>query len=428
MSFKFKPGFLLGAATSATQIEGGDLGHNWNDWYRQGRIKDGSDPARADDHYNRWREDADLMVDLGLQVYRFGIEWARICPAPDRVDEAAIAHYREEMIYLREKGVKLLLTLHHFTNPMWFEEKGGFLQKENLQYFLDFTELVVRSFGDLVAEYITINEPNVYATCSYFLGDWPPGERSFRKALTVMANLSYCHIQAYQLIHKLRREMGYDDTKVSFAHHLRVFDPAQPRNLRHRINAKLLHHFFQGLITQALFFGKFSWPLCAPAPVARGEYCDFIGLNYYTRTTVSRFGDGARAGAPKNDLGWEIYPEGLIRCAAWLYSLLQRPIYITENGTCDNEDTFRCRYLYDHLKVISEADLPVERYYHWCFCDNFEWIEGESARFGLVHVDYETQKRTVKKSGTFFAAMIKAGGVTPELYEEYVKEQTYKID
>jgi len=425
MSFQFKPGFLLGVATSATQIEGGDLGHNWNDWYRRGRIKDGSDPARANDHYNRWREDVDLMAGMGLQVYRFGVEWARICPAPDRVDEAAIARYREEMIYLREKGIKLLLTIHHFTNPIWFEERGGFLKKENLKYFLDFTELVVRSFGDLVAEYITINEPNVYATNSYYFGDWPPGEKSFAKALTIMANLAYCHIRAYELIHKIRREKGYHDTKVSFAHHLRAFDPARPRNLRHRLYAKLLDHFFQGLITQALFFGEFSWPLRAPAPVARGEYCDFIGLNYYTRTTVSRFGDGVRAGAPKNDLGWEIYPEGLIRCAASLYNLLNRSIYITENGTCDNRDAFRCRYIYEHLKVICEAELPVARYYHWCFCDNFEWSEGESARFGLVHVDYETQQRTVKRSGAFFAAMIKAGGVTPELYEEYVKEQTY---
>ena len=425
MSFTLKPGFLLGTATAATQIEGGDSDHNWNDWYRHGRIKDGTDPARSTDHYNRWREDADLMSALGLHVYRFGIEWARICPAPDRVDKTVIAHYREEICYLQEKGLKLLLTIHHFTNPMWFEEKGGFAKRENLKYFLDFTELVVRSFGDLVSEYITINEPNVYATNSFFLGHWPPGERSFTKALTVMANLAYCHIKAYELIHQIRQEMGYHDTKVSCAHHLRVFEPAKPRNLLHRIYAKLLDYFFQGLITQASFFGEFSWPLKAPAAVRRGEYVDFIGINYYTRSTVSRFDDGVRADAPKNDLGWEIYPEGLIRCAAKMYGLLKRPIYITENGTCDNTDAFRCRYLYDHLKVIAESDLPIERYYHWCFCDNFEWIEGESARFGLVHVDYESQQRTVKRAGKFFAAVIQAGGVNQELYDEYVKEQKY---
>ena len=113
------------------------------------------------------------MAGMGLQIYRFGVEWARICPAPDRVDEAAIAHYREEMSYLKEKGIKLLLTIHHFTNPMWFGGERGFL-KRDLKYFLDFTELVVRSFGDLVAEYITINEPNVYATNSFTYGSGLP--------------------------------------------------------------------------------------------------------------------------------------------------------------------------------------------------------------------------------------------------------------
>ena len=172
-------------------------------------------------------------------------------------------------------------------------------------------------------------------------------------------------------------------------------------------------------------FGKFKWPLKASLPVETGGYCDFIGINYYSRTTVSGFGDGIRKNAPKNDLGWEIYPEGIIRCSEKLYSLIKRPIYITENGTCDNNDTFRCRYIYDHLKLICESKLPFERYYHWCFCDNFEWLEGESARFGLVHVDYETQKRTVKKSGSFYSEVIKAGGVTSEIYERYVKDQIY---
>jgi beta-glucosidase len=425
MSFKLKQGLLLGAATAATQIEGGECGHNWNDWYHKGRITDGSNPARSTDHYSRWREDADLMADLGLKVYRFGIEWARICPTEDTVDESAIDHYREEMTYLKNKGILLLLTIHHFSNPMWFEKRGGFLKTENMKYFLDFVALVVRSFGDIVSEYITINEPNIYAVGSYYFGIWPPGEKSLKKAVAVMSNMSVCHIRAYKLIHEMRREMGYQDTKVSFALHMRVFDPANPGNLRHRICAMLLERIFQDAVTEAMYFGRFIWPLKASLQIERGEYCDFIALNYYTRSTISRFSDGVREGAPKNDLGWEIYPEGLIRCAKKLYSLIKRPIYITENGTCDSSDTFSCRYIYDHLKAICESGLPVSRYYHWCFCDNFEWIEGESARFGLVHVDYETQKRTIKKSGFFYSELIRAGGVTPEIYEKYVKDQEY---
>lgn len=425
MAFTLKEGFLLGAASAATQIEGGECDHNWNDWYRKGMIKDGSDPARADDHYNRWREDADIMGEMGLQVYRMGIEWARLCPEEGKVNEEAVAHYREEISYLRDKGIPVLLTIHHFTNPMWFEEKGGFSKIDNMPYFLNLVELVVRSFGDLVSEYITINEPNVYAVNSYFFGEWPPAEKSFWHTIGIMSNMATCHIRAYELIHTIRREMGYTDTQVSFAHHMRVFEPKNPKNLWHRVCTRLMQRFFQGAVTNAICLGKFQWPLNKPMPLKSGEYCDFLAINYYTRTAVSGFADGVMEGVPRNDLGWDIYPQGIIDCAKELYDILPRTIYITENGTCDNGDVFRCRYLYEHLQKIMESSLPIQRYYHWCFCDNFEWAEGESARFGLVHVDYESQQRTVKNSGKFYSDVIKAGGVTEEIYNTYVKDQQY---
>lgn len=427
MELQFKDRLSLGVASAATQIEGGECGSNWNDWYHKGRIKDGTNPARATDHYHLWQQDADLMAEMKIKHYRLGIEWAKICPREGEVDQEAVDHYRNELLYLREKGIQVLLTIHHFTNPMWFEEKGAFTKKENLHYFLDFVKLVVEAYGDLVSEYITINEPNVYATSSYYFGDWPPGEKSFQKAITVMSNMTYCHTKAYRLIHDLRRQQGYQDTKVSFAHHVRVFDPQNPKNPWHRICARLLDWFFQGAITKSMLTGKFKWPLKKWKEITPGEYCDFIAINYYTRTTVSGFGDGYKQDAPKNDLGWEIYPEGLIRSTDRVYQVLQRPIYITENGTCDNQDTFRSRYIYEHLKVILESKLPITRYYHWCFCDNFEWIEGESARFGLVHVNYETQERKVKKSGEFYTRMIEQDGVTKEMYRAYVEPQSYKI-
>lgn len=425
MEFKFKDQFSLGVASSATQIEGGECGHNWNDWYHKGRIKDNTDPARATNHYNLWKQDADLMDEMKIKHYRLGIEWARICPEEDKVDQDAIFHYRDELTYLKEKGISVLLTIHHFTNPMWFENKGGFTKKENFKYFLDFVELTIKSFGDLVSEYITINEPNVYATLSFFNGDWPPGEKSMKKALRVMSNMAICHIKAYEIIHRIRKEMGYDDTMVSFAHHIRAFIPQNPKNPWHRICAKLVERFFQGALTEATLTGKFKWPLKGDKEISPGEYIDFIAINYYTRTSVSGFDDGTKKDAPKNDLGWEIYPEGLISCTDNIYQILQRPIYITENGTCDNEDAFRCRYIYDHLKAIVESDLPIRRYYHWCFCDNFEWIEGESARFGLVHVNYETQERTIKKSGEFYTRMIEQKGVSGDIYKQYVELLNY---
>ncbi len=425
MGLKFKDQFSLGAASAATQIEGGECNHNWNDWYHRGRIKDHTDPARATDHYHLWKQDADLMAEMKLKFYRLGIEWARICPKEGEADEAAIGHYREELIYLKEKGISVLLTLHHFTNPMWFEKKGGFTKRENLHYYIDFVGLAVEAFGDLVSEYITINEPNVYATNSYYFGEWPPGDKSISRAITVMSNMTICHIEAYRLIHSKRRKMGFNDTKVSFANHVRVFDPKNPKNLWHYVCARLLERFFQGAVTEAMLTGKFRWPLRRAKEIKRGEYADFIAINYYTRTAVSGFGDGTRQDAPKNDLGWEIYPEGLIRCTRKVCQVLKRPVYITENGTCDNQDAFRCKYIYEHLKAITESDLPIKRYYHWCFCDNFEWVEGESARFGLVHVNYETQERIIKRSGEFYTRMIEDNGISEAAYDEFVKYQIY---
>ncbi len=128
-----------------------------------------------------------------------------------------------------------------------------------------------------------------------------------------------------------------------------------------------------------------------------------------------------RKNSPRNDLGWEIYPDGLPQVAEKLEKLLKRPIWVTENGTCDNQDTFRARYIYEHLRAMLRSGLPFERYYHWCFCDNFEWLEGESARFGLINVDYATQTRTIKRSGEFYADMLHSGGVTDEAYDAYIR-------
>jgi beta-glucosidase len=148
-------------------------------------------------------------------------------------------------------------------------------------------------------------------------------------------------------------------------------------------------------------------------------------LNYYTRGTVRGIGDGMATGVDANDLGWEVYPPGLLEVAARLHSRYPGPIWITENGTCDSHDAFRSRYLYEHLAQIAASDLPIERYYHWCFTDNWEWAEGEAARFGLVHLDFETQQRTIKESGRFYADIIANRGVTEAAYERYVAGRQY---
>jgi len=420
-----KLNILLGVSSAATQIEGGGFSHTWSDWYQKGRIKDGSNPANANDHLYRWKEDIDLMSKMGIKIYRLSIEWARIEPEKGKYDEEAVLWYRRLLEYIKSKGIAPLLTLHHFTNPLWFESLGGFAEPANIQIFLGFAEYAVRKFSDLVDEYVTINEPNVFAVMGYLNGVFPPGLRSIRMALRVQSIMAVCHIKAYDLIHKLRSELGYKNTKVGFAHHARVFVPKSSTNLWHKLCSALVSRIFQGAIIRACLFGDFVFPLKRYGNVQRGEYADFHGLNYYNRSTISSLADGVRKDAYHNDLGWEIYPEGIGICAGELYKMLKKPVYITENGTCDNNDSFRSRYIYDHLKVLADSGLPVERYYHWCFTDNFEWCEGESARFGIVHVDFKTQKRTVKNSGRFYTAMIKNNEITGEMLEEFVNRQEY---
>ena len=426
MKFELKKDLLLGTATAATQIEGGDENNNWARFAKEGKVKDGSTPTRAADHYVRFREDIDLMAQMGMQIYRFGIEWSRIEPERGVYCADAIAHYREEIEYMIEKGIRPLLTIHHFTNPLWFEDMGAFENKESPEIFLSLTKKVVESFGDIVSEYITINEPNVYATNSLLWGYWPPEKKSMGALVNAFSNMTAAHVLSYEYIHKARREMGYSDTLVSFANHLRVFAPANPKNLFHKVAARLSKYLFQDGLTTAMMTGKCRFPVLRRYGIKKGKYYDFIGINYYSRSTVSGFSDGVREDAYHNDLGWEIYHEGLIELSCELDAKYHAPVFVTENGTCDNTDAFRSRFVYDQLKLISESENPITRYYHWSFIDNFEWKEGERERFGLVHVDYETQQRTVKNSGKLYSSIIKNGGVTEEVFEEFVKDSQYR--
>lgn len=409
-------GVLLGVATAATQIEGGCDTTNWADWAKTpGHIADGTTPVRATGHWERWREDTDLMASLGIQTYRFGVEWARLEPQPGVFSDEAFAHYRDEITLLRDKGIRPLLTLHHFNNPRWFESMGAFEHPDCIPIFLRFVERVVTELGDLVEDWCTINEPNVYATFGYLYGVFPPGLKSLPRTLRVMTNLAHAHITAYELIHALR---AGKPTRVTFAVHLRVFDPANPANPVHRALARAQEFLFQEAVTEAMCTGRFRMPLRRPAGIREGRYYDALGINYYSRSWVSKIGDAARPGAELNDLGWEIYPEGLERVARWAHDRWPAPIWVTENGTADNTERFRTQFLHDHLEIVSAAratGLPFERFYHWCFVDNWEWAEGEVPRFGIVALDYATQERTVKPSGRFYADVIAAGGVTPEI-------------
>ncbi len=440
--FRLPDGFLIGSATAATQIEGGDRNNNWFSWCENGKINDGTSCLRANDHWNRYREDTELLHSLGHKVYRMGLEWSRIEPENGRFDDSAMSRYRDELMLLIRSGIRPLVTLHHFSHPLWFCEEGEFESEKSVGYFERYVRYVVEKIGDIVSEYITINEPNVYVTNGYFTGEWPPGKKDLGLAIRVYRNMTLCHIAAYKAIHEIRTEMGWEKgadnvsgetaaiqtvasrTMVGVANHLRIFDPYSKSPLDF-IAARVMCWLFQGAIIKSMTTGRLRFPIGLGSPMGRGRFYDFIGVNYYSRSAVKfkGFKNDFMPGTPRNDLGWELYPEGLYKLCREFYREYKAPIWITENGTCDSKDTFRARYIYDHLHEVSrlcEEGVPVERYYHWTLMDNFEWVEGESARFGLVDVNFETQERTVRKSSRFFSEICSSNSVTEEMIEKYL--------
>lgn len=421
-----EPGFDLGScelgvATAATQIEGGNADTIWHRWAAGGGARDKTGPDLAADHWNRVEQDADLMASLGIKYYRLGLEWARIEPEDGRFDPEALGHYRRELRALRDRGIRPLVTLHHFNDPGWFSEGGGFLSADAHEVFVRYARRAVEELGELADEWITINEPNVFGYQGYQLGTWPPGRHSTRDTMAVFNGLARAHIEGYKAIHELQPH-----AKVGVANHLRIFDPAHHRNPLDRAAAASTDYLFQGALTRALCRGRFLAPLVQPKGIRPGTYYDFLGINYYTRELVSGPNLRTASKVPVNDLGWEINPGGLVRLARQFNRLYPGPIYITENGTADAADAFRSRYLYDHLRAVASSGLPIERYYHWTFTDNWEWAEGQTAKFGLVALDYETQNRTVRESGRFYADIIANGGVTPDAYRRWVVPSRYR--
>ncbi len=434
--------FLIGAASAALQIEGGNADTNWHDWARTpGNILDGSTPARATDHWNRWHEDNELMSELNLQIVRIGLEWARIEPRPGEFDLVVLDRYREEIADLIGRGIRPLVTLHHFANPMWFQHLGEFTHPDSAEIFLRFVRTAVHHLGDLVTDWITINEPNVYAVQAYLFREGPPGEVSWRKLRKVLRNLAEAHCRAYLLIHELI-DAGGRRARVTFAHHVRVFAPKNPANPIHRLFTKVNDLLFHQILEEAMFSGRFSSLLGRqPAGLPAGRYADVIGLNYYSRTAVTGPSDGVFDGVELTDMGWEIFPAGLVQTARRLHEKYPVPIWVTENGCADNGraeltgpggaslgiEHYRTSFLLDHLTAMAESGLPFERYYHWCFVDNWEWSFGEVPRFGIVHLDYQTQARTIKPSGRMLGDIISAGAITPEIRRRYATGYTSAV-
>jgi beta-glucosidase len=427
-TMRFPEGFLWGAATSSHQVEGNNSNNDWWEWEKEpGHILDGRRSELACDWWNRAEDDFDLAREMGQNAHRLSLEWSRIEPREGEWDDDAIARYRRMLVGLRERGLEPMVTLHHFTNPLWLVEKGGWETEIVVPLFERYVNKVVEELGDLVELWSVINEPNIYAIISYAGGRWPPGKQNLFLAFRVLSNMLLAHGQAYRVIHRLQPH-----AKVGIAHAVRVFDPARPNSRLDRWAASLPDRIFNQLVLTALTEGVLAFPLALNRRVSElVDSLDFLGINYYTRDMVafdaSRPGElfGRRfyaEGAEMSDGGYgEVYPEGLYRLLKRV-AAYGKPIYITENGLPDEDDDQRPRFLLTHLAAMHRAmqeGVPVKGYFHWSLLDNFEWAEGWTLRFGLIALNVETQERTVRRGGQLYKEICQANAITQDMVERY---------
>ncbi len=416
---RFPQKFLWGTATAAHQVEGGNHANDWWAWEQvPGHIKnnDRSDPAC--EHFERYASDFDLLRSLNQNAHRFSLEWSRIEPAPGEFSASALAHYRDVLHALRDRGMEPLVTLHHFTNPTWIANAGGWEAPETAEYFARFAGRVTDELGDLARYWITVNEPTVIAYQGYIKGEWPPGKRNLGAAVRALVNLLRGHWMAYE-----RVKSRHPELQLGLAHHLRVFDPARPFAPQDQAVAAAFNRVFNQTMLRSLRLGRLVLPLSLAGRASGPRRSqDFIGVNYYTRELVKfnhryraeLFGERVPpAGAALSDLTWELYPDGLYRT---LLSLRreQLPIYVTENGIADRDDAMRPEFLLTHVDAMRraiEAGAPVCGYFHWTCFDNFEWAEGYTAKFGLIACDPVTQVRRLRPSARLYAQICRTNQV-----------------
>lgn len=429
-TFYFPKGFLWGTATAAHQVEGQNTNNNWYFWEQEGHVLPGHSSETACDWWGgRWREDFDRAAEGGQNALRLSVEWSRIQPAADRWDEDALDHYRQMVRGLRQRGMTPMVTLHHFTDPLWLMQAGGWENSEAVTHFEAYVRKVIAALKDYVSLWCTINEPNVYASIGYVLGEFPPGKHDLGAAYRVMRNLVRGHAAAYHAIHELQPE-----ARVGMAINYRGFQAAKPWFPPDRWVASLLSTTYNDFFPQAAsrgtvrFFGRRE-----SIPQAKNTQ-DFLGINYYTREKVAfhpfKPADlfSARYYDPKAELSPTGFianqPLGFFEAFKW-GKQFNLPIIVTENGVEDPEDSLRRRYLIQHIHQMWRAvnfNFPIEGYFHWTLVDNFEWERGWTQRFGLWELDVETQARRKRPSADMFAQICRQNALSWETVKQFAPE------
>lgn len=394
----FPDNFLWGVSTSAYQIEGG-IENDWSEWEKE-RVKSEKFKVKklnaedficgsACDSYNRYKEDVGLAKDLGCKSFRLGIEWARIEPHKGVYNYKEIEHYRNVLKEIKDSGLKTVVTLWHWTNPIWLTYcRHGWAQKETVEHFSRYVELIVKELGDLVDFWITLNEPMIHVFNGYLFGKFPPAKKNPFLAIKVFKNLVDAHKASFDIIHK-----KYPKAQVSITALVNYFEPARKWCLIERLFSWLAHYIWNDCFLQRI-----------------KNHLDFIAFDYYFHYRIIW-----RPPFKKNlkkeitDMGWEIYPEGIYHVIKYL-SYFKKPIYVMENGLADADDSRRSDFIVNHLRYVHKAiteGADVRGYFHWSLLDNFEWAAGWEPKFGFYEVDRKTFVRKPRPSVDIYKQICK---------------------
>lgn len=432
LALAFPANFVWGVATSAFQIEGaaaedGKGASIWDEFCRlPGVIADGSSGNIACDHYHRWSEDLDLIASLGVNAYRFSVSWPRVRPDGEGAWNANGLDFYERLVDgLLERGVKPYLTLNHWDLPAQLQRKGGWHNRDTVDRFVEYALAVNARLGDRVQAITTHNEPWVISVLGHKRGVFAPGLKSRAVAMQAAHHLLLSHGMALNAL----REQGCK-SKLGIVLNLSPMHPAtdSAEDLSKAvIEDGLLLRWYMDPLFKGHYPVDVLEHLGADAPrVQSGDMdiistpMDFLGINYYSRSVVSAAGpwDVHVSGRDVTDMGWEVYPEGLTELLLRVHNdYAVPPIYVTENGGAFKDhlvdggvhDPLRKDYIVRHIAAVSEAirqGVHMAGYMVWSLLDNFEWASGYEKRFGIVHVDYATQKRTLKDSALWYRSFI----------------------
>ncbi|WP_019907310.1 GH1 family beta-glucosidase [Thermoanaerobacter indiensis] len=443
---KFPKDFVWGTATSSYQIEGavnedGRTPSIWDTFSKtEGKTYKGHTGDVACDHYHRYKEDVEILKEIGVKAYRFSIAWPRIFPEEGKYNPKGMDFYKKLIDELQKRDIVPAATIYHWDLPQWaYDKGGGWLNRESIKWYVEYATKLFEELGDAIPLWITHNEPWCSSILSYGIGEHAPGHKNYREALIAAHHILLSHGEAV----KAFREMNIKGSKIGITLNLTPAYPASEKE-EDKLAAQYADGFSNRWFLDPIFKGNYPEDMVELYSKIIGEFdfikegdletisvpIDFLGVNYYTRSIVKYDEDSMLKAenvpgpGKRTEMGWEISPESL-------YDLLKRldreytklPMYITENGAAFKDevtedgrvhDDERIEYIKEHLKAAAKfigEGGNLKGYFVWSLMDNFEWAHGYSKRFGIVYVDYETQKRILKDSALWYKEVIQKNSI-----------------